>query len=80
MQVYDEAHRCVPVEWLALLKEAENCSYWIFPRNLDVFWGTIHPHPVNQHWQERMSSLFEPLANLTPGERFPMMREVFYLE
>jgi L-rhamnose mutarotase len=43
-------------------------------------WSVIDTDPVNQRWQEQMSSLFEPIADLEPGERFPMMREVFYLE
>jgi hypothetical protein len=27
-----------------------------------------------------MAPLFEPGGDLEPGERFPMMREIFYLE
>ncbi|MHB1744199.1 MAG: hypothetical protein ACYCRE_05440 [Acidobacteriaceae bacterium] len=34
---------------------------------------------MNTRWQEMMAQYFEPLEPLAPGERFPMMREVFYL-
>ena len=36
--------------------------------------------PVNQRWQEFMARLFEPVPGIRPGERFAMMKEVFYLE
>jgi L-rhamnose mutarotase len=35
---------------------------------------------VNQKWQVFMSRLFEPVPGIQPGERFAMMKEVFYLE
>jgi L-rhamnose mutarotase len=35
---------------------------------------------VNLKWQQAMSAYFQPLdGELKPGERFPMLREVFYL-
>ena len=36
--------------------------------------------PVNQRWQQFMSRLFEPVPDLKNGERFAMLKEVFYLE
>jgi L-rhamnose mutarotase len=36
--------------------------------------------PVNQRWQQFMGRLFEPVPDIGPGERFAMMKEVFYLE
>jgi L-rhamnose mutarotase len=35
---------------------------------------------VNQRWQEYMARLFEPVPDKLAGERFAMMKEVFYLE
>ena len=43
-------------------------------------WETLDVDPVNQCWQQHMSSLFEPVPEKDPGERFAMMKEVFYLE
>jgi L-rhamnose mutarotase len=91
LQEYDEAHKRVPAELRALLKQVGIGRYSIFRRGTDLFlcmqvddfqqaWSVIDTHPVNQRWQEQMASLFEPVAHLEPGERFPMMREVFYLE
>jgi L-rhamnose mutarotase len=34
---------------------------------------------VNLRWQKAMSAYFVPAEDLRDGERFPMMREVFYL-
>ena len=48
--------------------------------DFDATWDTIERDPVNTRWQEEMAQYFEPLEPLAPGERFPMMREVFYLE
>jgi L-rhamnose mutarotase len=36
--------------------------------------------PVNQRWQVFMSRLFEAVPDKQPGERFAMLKEVFYLE
>jgi L-rhamnose mutarotase len=91
LQEYDEAHQQVPAELRALLKQVGIGRYSIFRRGMDLFlymqvddfeqaWSVIDTHPVNRRWQEQMASLFEPLADLEPGERFPMMREVFYLD
>jgi L-rhamnose mutarotase len=91
LQDYDEAHQRVPLELRALLKNVGICRYSIFRRGADLFlymhvddfehaWSVIDTDPVNQRWQRQMSSLFEPTADLQPGERFPMMREVFHLE
>jgi L-rhamnose mutarotase len=35
---------------------------------------------VNQRWQEFMGRLFEPVPDKQNGERFAMLKEVFYLE
>jgi L-rhamnose mutarotase len=43
-------------------------------------WNELDRNPVNLRWQREMKPLFEPLTELEPGERFPMMREVFYLD
>jgi L-rhamnose mutarotase len=87
---YDKAHEAVWPEMLALLKSAGVHEYSIFRRNeilvltmrVDDFeqtWRKIEQSPVNTRWQQAMSEYFAPLEGLRSGERFPMMREVFYL-
>jgi L-rhamnose mutarotase len=43
-------------------------------------WNELDEDPVNQRWQRSMSRLFEPVPDQRDGERFAMMKEVFYLE
>lgn len=90
---YDEAHRHVWPEMLTLLKSAGISEYSIFRRNqllvlslrveadFETTWRRIADDPVNLRWQQAMSAYFMPPDNneLLPGERFPMLREVFYL-
>jgi L-rhamnose mutarotase len=47
--------------------------------DFEAAWSQLENHPVNLKWQETMASLFAPPEGLRPGERFPMMEEVFYL-
>ncbi len=88
---YDREHRQVWPELLAKLKEVGISRYSIFRRDQDLVlvmdvedfdaaWDKLAHEPVNLKWQEKMSAIFEPLTGLKPGERFPMMEEVFYLE
>jgi L-rhamnose mutarotase len=88
---YEEAHRKVWPELLQLLKDVGISQYSIFRSGTDLFfymrvddfdraWSQIDASPVNRRWQAQMAPLFEPMADPAPGERFPMMREVFYLE
>ena len=88
---YEEAHTRVWPEMLALLKRAGVSEYSIFRRDLllvltmrvegsfDEAWACIEADPVNTRWQKAMAPYFAPLESLRPGERFPMMQEVFYL-
>ena len=89
-EAYDKAHAAVWPEMLALLKRTGISEYSIFRRDELLFlylhvddfettWSEIEKDPVNTRWQEAMSEYFAPLGELRPGERFPMMREVFYL-
>ena len=39
----------------------------------------IENDPVNVRWQKAISAYLVPRKDLRDGERFPMMREVFYL-
>jgi L-rhamnose mutarotase len=89
-QAYEEAHRAVWPELLALLKSAGITEYSIYRRDellvltlravdFEAAWSQLENHPVNLKWQETMASLFAPPEGLRPGERFPMMEEVFYL-
>jgi|SRR5579862_5053061 len=88
---YDEAHRRVWPELLAKLKGVGISNYSIFRRDQDLFltmqvadfdaaWHALDKDPTNLKWQQEMAPLFEPVPGIQPGERFAMMKEVFYLE
>lgn len=89
-EAYEEAHRAVWPEMLELLKSAGVNEYSIFRRDelliltlravdFEATWRQIENHPVNLRWQRAMAPLFAQPGDLRPGERFPMMKEVFYL-
>ncbi len=88
---YEREHQRVWPELLAKLKDVGISDYSIFRRGQDLFlcmrvddferaWNELDRDPVNQRWQAHMGRLFEPPPDLEPGERFAMMKEVFYLE
>lgn len=88
---YDIAHRHVWPALLAKLKEVGISNYSIFRREQDLFlvmqvddfdaaWRALDQDPTNLKWQQEMSTLFEAVPGLKPGEKFAMMQEVFYLE
>ncbi len=88
---YDEAHRQVWPELLAKLKEVGISKFSIFRReqdlvlvmdvhDFDTAWNVLDRDPANLKWQEKMSTIFEPVPGQRPGERFAMMKEVFYLD
>ena len=87
---YEEAHRAVWPEMLALLKRAGISEYSIYRRDellilalraadFELTWKEIESDPINARWQQAMAPFFAPIEGLRPGERFPMMEEVFYL-
>lgn len=89
-EAYDRAHAAVWPEMLALLKRSGISEYSIFRRDQLLFltmhvedfeatWKRIEADPVNTRWQQAMAPYFAPLDPLRPGERFPMMQEVFYM-
>lgn len=89
-EAYEAAHREVWPEMLVLLKDAGISEYSIYRRDdllilalrtedFDATWSKIDNHPVNQRWQAAMAPYFAPLEDLRSGERFPMLKEVFYL-
>jgi len=89
-QAYEEAHRTVWPEMLALLKRAGISEYSIYRRDdllilalrsedFDASWSRIEDDPVNLRWQEAMAPYFAPVDDIRPGERFAMLEEVFYL-
>ena len=91
VEEYDREHTRVWPELLAKLKEVGISDYSIFRRDQDLFlcmrvddfnraWEALDRDPVNQRWQQAMSRFFEPNGELPSGERFPMMKEVFFLE
>lgn len=89
-EAYDKAHAEVWPQMLALLKSAGIHEYSIFRRDelliltfravdFEATWSRIDHDPVNLRWQQAMAPYFAPIEGLRPGERFPMMEEVFYL-
>ena len=91
IEEYEREHQRVWPELLAKLKEVGISEYSIFRRgqelvlclraeDFDRAWDELDRDPVNQRWQELMSRLFEPVPDTRTGERFDMMKEVFYLE
>lgn len=91
IEEYEKSHTQVWPELLAKIKEVGISDYSIFRRgqelilvmrveDFDRAWDALDKDPVNQRWQKEMSRLFEPVPDLQPGERFAMMKEVFYLE
>lgn len=89
-EAYEQAHRDVWPEMIAMLREGGITEYSIFRRDNLLFltfkavdfeatWSQFDRHPVNLRWQAAMAPLFTPNEDLRPGERFPMMEEVFYL-
>ncbi len=75
---------------LALLNGAGISKYSIYRRdqlliltmrveNFDETWARIEADPVNTRWQQAMAPYFAPLDPLRPGERFPMMQEIFFM-
>jgi L-rhamnose mutarotase len=90
-QQYEEAHRYVWPALLAKLKEVGISKYSIYRRDQDLIlvmqvadfdaaWNALDHDETNLKWQQEMSALFEPVPGLQPGERFAMMKEVFYLD
>ena len=88
---YERDHQKVWPELLAKLKEVGISDYSIFRRGQDLFlvmrvvdlegaWNALEKDPVNLRWQEEMGKHFEPVPDLQPGERFAVMKEVFYME
>jgi L-rhamnose mutarotase len=87
---YDQAHGEVWPEMLDLLKRSGVSEYSIFRRDqllvlcmrvddFDATWDRIAADPINTRWQQAMAPYFDAMDPLRPGERFPMMREVFYM-
>jgi L-rhamnose mutarotase len=88
---YEVSHLQVWQDLLAKLKEVGISDYSIFRRGQDLVlvmrvedfdkaWQALDQDPTNLRWQREMAKLFEPVPDLQPGERFAMMKEVFYLE
>jgi L-rhamnose mutarotase len=91
IEEYEREHTRVWPELLAKLKEVGISDYSIFRRGQELIlclrvddferaWGELDRDPVNQRWQKFMEPLFEPVPGVKNGERFAMMKEVFYLE
>lgn len=91
IEEYENAHQQVWPELLSKLKQVGISQYSIFRRGLELFlvmnvadfdraWDLLAGDPVNQRWQKEMARFFEPITDTAPGERFPMLKEVFYME
>jgi L-rhamnose mutarotase len=88
---YECDHKKVWPDLLARLKEVGISDYSIFRRGQDLVlvmrvadfegaWQALDSDPVNLRWQQEMAKYFEPVPDLQLGERFAMMKEVFYME
>lgn len=88
---YDEAHRSVPSDLIALLRRAGFSEYSIFRRDQLLFltlrardfeeaWRKVETDPAYARWQKRMEGFFEPADDLQKDEGFAMMQEVFYMQ
>jgi L-rhamnose mutarotase len=91
IESYELAHANVWPELLMKLREVGISDYSIFRRGQDLFlvmnvkdfdpaWDALANDPVNLRWQAEMAKYFEPVPGLQPGERFAMMKEVFYMK
>lgn len=91
IEEYEREHQRVWPELLGKLKAVGISDYSIFRRGQDLVlslrvddferaWDELDRDPVNRRWQVHMSKLFEPVPDKQDGERFAMMKEVFYLE
>ena len=91
IEEYEREHQRVWPELLAKLKEVGVSDYSIFRRGQDLTlvlrvddfekaWDELDRDPVNQRWQVFMGRLFEPVPDKQDGERFAMLKEVFFLE
>lgn len=89
-EAYEESHRAVWPEMLALLKRAGISEYSIYRRDDLLFlalraadfeetWKRIESDEINTRWQQAMAPFFAPVEGVRPGERFAMFEEVFYL-
>jgi L-rhamnose mutarotase len=90
IQEYEQAHKRVWPELLSVIERAGISDYSIFRYGVDLFfymraddfdlsWEEIEKSEINTLWQAEMAPLFDEPLPAAPGERFPMMREVFYL-
>lgn len=88
---YTKAHQNVWPEMIRLLKEAGFENYTIFKRGLDLFVyaqvedfersiGNLMRSPAYERWAAAMAPLMEPHPDTRPGERFPVLEEVFHLD
>jgi len=91
IEEYEREHERVWPELLCKLKDVGISEYSIFRRGQELIlclrvddferaWDELDRDPVNQRWQESMARLFEPVPDKRDGERFAMLKEVFYLE
>jgi L-rhamnose mutarotase len=91
VEEYDRAHEAVWPELLERIRSVGISDYSIFRRHetivlvmrvedFDRAWEALAQDPVNQRWQEKMAEIFEETQDVEPGERFPMLKEVFYME
>ncbi len=88
---YERDHKNVWPELLAKLKDVGISDYSIFRRDQDLVlvmqvndfdaaWDALAGDAVNLRWQKEMAKYFEPVPGIKPGERFAMMKEVFYMQ
>ena len=91
VEEYEQARHHAWLGLLAKVKEVGISDHSIFRRRLDLFlvmtvedferaWKILEDDPANLRWQKEMGHLFDPITDLSSGERFALMKEVFYME
>ena len=91
LEEYERAHADVWPELLERIRSVGIHDYSIFRRHQTIFlvmrvedfdraWESLDKDSINQQWQKKMASIFEETQDVESGERFPMLKEVFYME
>jgi L-rhamnose mutarotase len=79
-QEYEEAHRHVWPSHYSIFRREQDLILVMQVADFDAAWTALDKDETNLKWQQEMAALFEPVPGLQPGERFAMMKEVFYLD
>lgn len=88
---YVREHQNVWPELVGLLQEVGFKNYTIFKRGLNLFvyveandfeksLDALLGNPLYEKWAKHMAPIMEPHPELRPGEKLPMLHEVFHVD